>query len=344
VIDAVAPQQESGAGNPAPQMPRKASTSPEEGNVEAKAEQIVREAKQAESDPPPAPAPAPEPVRRTATPLFTISNVATAQRYLKALIYGGYGTGKTTLAATAEDVPDMQSTIFIDAEGGTMSIGHRNDIDFMRISNLKQMGQIHKYLQRHCQLRDAGDVQGMAKLEAVFRGSKPEKPKQYRTVVIDSLTEVHKYVMNQLMRVNIGEQDLDLEPEQAQWQEWGKGSEMLRNLVRSFRDLPMHVIFVCSEQNKTENVNNQQRDVKMPNLSGKLAGEVQGFMDLVGYLAVAYDDKGNVRRRLFIQPRPEFQAKNRFSRSQVGFISDPTMATILATNRPQAPAQAQPAT
>jgi len=245
----------------------------------------------------------------------------TTKTYLNMLIYGAPGSGKTTLAATAQDVPEMQNVLYIDVESGSLSIAHRSDIDVVRIYNYAQFSKVHEFLRLHCQYRDAGDDGKLAGLaEAVGA-----EPKPYNTVVIDSLTEIQKQVMYMLLGIEVGHAQLDLIPETPEFREWGQSAEMMRLLVRSFRDLPMNVIFVCAEQ---EVENERKQLLRRPALPGKLGTEIMGFLDVVGYLATAHGEDGDLRRRLYITPGRTFQAKHRFSQAVVGYFDDPTMAQV----------------
>jgi len=259
-------------------------------------------------------------------PAFRVESVKREHRYIKGMIYGPYGTGKTVLASTAQDVPGMADVLFIDAEAGGMSISNRHDIDTIRINSYKAITQVHEYLRAHCRYRDEGNTEKLLDLEETVRGERPKTPKQYRTVVLDSLTEIQKYLMYQLLGVEIGTQRLDREMEQPQFAEWGRNSEMIRLLVRSFRDLPMNVLFICSDQVVEDERKMQHR---RPNLPGKLANDVQGFLDVVGYYASTKTPKGETLRRLLLQPTERIQAKNRFSTAKVDYLDNPTMADVM---------------
>ena len=263
---------------------------------------------------------------------FVIRRAPEAAQWLKFGLYGEAGVGKTTLASTAQDVPGMQNVIYIDAEGGSMSLRFRNDIDVIRITAFNQLARIHEWLRLHCQARDEGNLERLRKLEALATGVTPEQPKIYKTVVLDSLTEIQKYCMYQLLGIEVGKQPLDVEPEKPQWDEWNTSHEMVRLLVRSFRDLPMHVIVVIQEaliQDQTRRLH------RRPNLPGKLANEILGFMDAVGYLVAASpgEDEGGdpstLLRRLYLRPGKTFQAKNRFVVFKEGYIDNPTMAKVV---------------
>ena len=200
---------------------------------------------------------------------FTVVKPST-QRYLKLLIYGAPGTGKTTLAGTAQDVDEMKDVIFIDVEAGALSLAGRDDIDVVRVTSYMQFAKVYEFLKLHCQYRDVGDSDKLHDLHEKI-GADPAKI--YNTVVIDSLTEVQKQIMYMLLGVQIGQMNLELVPDTPEFKEWGQSAEMVRLLIRSFRDLPMHVVVVCAE---AEGENERKQRIRRPNLPGKLAGEVQG--------------------------------------------------------------------
>lgn len=267
------------------------------------------------------------PVAKVAAPAFRIETPETTANYIKALVYGPYGAGKTTFASSAVDVPEMGRVLFVDAESGSMSLGGL-DLDVVRINKYNQIARIYEFLRLHVRYRDANNDEELSKLQTRFRGElKPgEKPYRYNTVVVDSLTEVQKYCMYALLGVDFssGSMRLDQVNETPQFKEWGENAEQIRLLIRSFRDLPMHVIFVCSEQEKDD----EAKVLRRPNLPGKLAGEIQGFFDVVGYLRSLTTDEG-VMRRLYLRAGNNFVAKHRFRGVDAAYLDNPTLASLL---------------
>lgn len=248
------------------------------------------------------------------------------------VLYGEYGVGKTWLAATAEDVPSMRDVLYIDAESGDLTLQDRSGIDVVRIGNFSTMARVFEFLQKHCDARDRHDTDKLLELDELLREGEP-RVRRYKTVIVDSLTEVFKYCMYQLTGTVIGKGSLDMEPDQPGFSEWGKSTEMIRLLVRNFRDLPMHVIFVCSE--KPWEDKNKRATIGL-NLSKSLAAEVPGFVDVVGYLAAnaSGGDRNNqvLERRLYLQAGQGFLAKNRFGGGGA-YIEDPHMSKLVALVR-----------
>src|SRR4051812_4997929 len=87
--------------------------------------------------------------------------------YLNLLIYGEPGAGKTYLAATAQDSEATSPILFLDVEGGTVTIRRRKDVDVVKVRSMQQVEEIHN------------------KLYA-------DTERYYKTVIIDSLTELQK--------------------------------------------------------------------------------------------------------------------------------------------------------
>lgn len=266
-------------------------------------------------------------------PLFRIDTVQRRERYLKLLIYGNYGVGKTTLACTAAEVPSMQDVLIINAEAGDLSVADFEGLDEVTVQDFRTLGRINEYLKQHCRARDEGDVDFLKESEAKLRGVEPseiEEPRQYRTVIIDSLTELEAYCFNQLLGITDTTR-LDEESQSAEWAEYKKNHTMMLRVVRAFRDLPMHVIFTAAEQFQQDET---KRYKYSPDLTGKLSKKIQGFMDMVGYYAVGQDGE-SILRRLYVSPSPKgkYDAKHRYQAFKGDYFDQPTIKKILVQTK-----------
>lgn len=263
------------------------------------------------------------------TAAFRIESTQRRERYLKLLVYGNYGVGKTTLAATASEVEPMCDVLMINAEAGDLSVANFNRIDEITVQDFRTLGSINEYLKRHCKARDEDDTDKLRELEAQVRGvdvKEIKEPRRYRTVIVDSLTELESYCFNQLLGITDTTR-LDDETQSAEWSEYKKNHTMMQRVVRAFRDLPMHVIFTAAEQFTQDE---SKRYKYSPDLTGKLSKKVQGFMDMVGYLTIGRDGEKTIRR-LYVAPSPQgkYDAKHRYSTFKGEYFTNPSIGKIL---------------
>lgn len=278
--------------------------------------------------------------KQVASSAFVIRGRPDAEeRFIKMLVYGDFGTGKTTLAASAVDVPFMNDVLFVDAESGEMTLDENDriknagDIDRIRITDFNMVAHVQEYLKAHCNARDRNDVAVLRRLQAKAWGvpeSEIKEVRRYRTVIIDSLTEINEFCMYQLLHLAT-DMKLDIDKmDVAEWPEFRKNNQMMQLLMRAYRDLPMNVIFVTSMQYTQDEL---KKKFFAPNITGKLAGQVQGFMDVVGYLQTGKvaEGKDEAPRRLYIQPVGNFNAKNRRSSYKKAYIDNPTMFTVMSS-------------
>lgn len=226
---------------------------------------------------------------------LSVGSVAQRMDYINVLFYGASGVGKTVLAGSADEVPDMRPVLMIDVEGGTLSLKNTHpDVNVVRVQSWDDMQKVY---------------------DALYRGDH-----DYKTVILDSLTEIQKFSMYNIMK-GLMQSDPDRDPDVPGMREWGKNIEQIRRLVRAFRDLPMHTIFtalVAIDKDAKTGVMQAR-----PSLSGKLSGEVAGYVDIVAYLYTKVSD-AHVRRLLLTAATDRQIAKDRSGRlPQV--IENPTM-------------------
>ncbi len=265
----------------------------------------------------------------TKAPQFRIETVQRRERFLKLLIYGTYGVGKTTLAVSSLAVPSMRDVIMINAEAGDLSVDQSKDLDAITVQKFTTLGRINEYLKQHCKARDENDKEFLIKSEALLRGveeSEIKKPRKYRTVILDSLSELEVYCMNQLLGITDTTR-LDEETNSAEWSEYKKNNTMILRVVRAFRDLPMHVIFTCAEK---YNQDETKKYKYVPDMTGQLSKKIQGMMDMVGYY-VQGKDGDKIQRRLYVMPSGlgKYDAKHRYQDFKGEFFTDPTIDTML---------------
>ncbi len=245
------------------------------------------------------------------------------------MVYGESGVGKTTFAGTAQDVPEMKNCINIDAESGHKVLAYRGDIPRIPIENYHQFANVYEFFRAYCYHRDQGNTKRLCELEAMARRvDHVEKPHIFNTLIIDSLTEIQKYCMYQILGIDTNKRKLDVQPDSPEWQDWGASYEMVQLLIRYFRDLPINVILVAGAQRSEITLLGKKVLMFEPMLPGKLASGVQYFLDHLGYYWTYTSDSGEVVRRLYFQPGITYRAKNRFLNLKGNYIQDPTMAKM----------------
>ena len=227
-----------------------------------------------------------------------VQPVAERIAYLNFLVYGEPGVGKTVLAGSSAEVSEMAPVLILDVEGGTFSIRDRNpEVDVVRVQTWNDMQKVYD---------------GLVKGELV-----------YKTVVLDSLTEIQKFSMGLIME-KLVKDDPERDPDVPGMREWGKNIEQIRRLVRAFRDLPMNTIFTALSVSTRDP--RTGLDKIRPGLSGKLSGEVAGFVDIVGYMYVKSID-GELQRLLLTAATDTQVAKDR-SAKLPPVVQNPTLPTI----------------
>ncbi|KKM73036.1 hypothetical protein LCGC14_1414500 [marine sediment metagenome] len=201
----------------------------------------------------------------------------TVAQSLKMVVYGNSGVGKTTFASTAP------KPIILSAEAGLLSIADK-DIDVISID-------------KWTDLHDAFDYLKNAKHD-------------YKTVVLDSLTELQKKHQDHLVGAS---------EKQMTQQQWGINIEVLRKTCRAFRDLPMNVILIALASEIEQNGVSVTRIA----LQGKsLPNEVMGFVDLVGHMVtqervVEDSEEMKIVRAIRFQPTDTIAAKDRSDRLEI---------------------------
>lgn len=229
---------------------------------------------------------------------LAVRSVEALPKHINFLVYGDPGVGKTVLAGSAATVEAMSPVLIIDIEGGTLSLRDRYpDVDVVRVTNMEEMGKLYDALRRG----EGG----------------------YKTVVLDSLSEIQKFSMMWIMR-GLVKDDPDRDPDVPGLREWGKNTEQVRRLVRAFRDLPISTIFTAlasSDRNPKTGIT-----AVKPGLSGKLSAEVAGFLDIVVYMYIKVID-GIPRRFLLTTGTDEQIAKDR-SNKLPPVLEDPDMESI----------------
>jgi hypothetical protein len=239
------------------------------------------------------------------------------------LIYGDPGAGKTHLAGTAQDHPGMANVHVFNIDGGMMTLAQRGDIRASDVTSLEQL-----------------------ELELYKIADKDPEYEGVNTIVIDNITELQTLNLESIIRDEIKKSKKDKTSKRESLDEiwmddYGKSTKQIARILRGFRDLPLHKIYIAHRMDKLRK-GTQTVDETKPSLTNKLGTAVAGYMDFVWYLYTdtvleidsAGNDVGKMHRFLLTQPYEHFLAKTRGEAFADGLgivIQDPNLAQIYET-------------
>lgn len=252
-----------------------------------------------------------------------------AQKWVNILIFGRPGCGKTTLAASAAEVPEMQNVLFVDIESGSASVLGTGIEDVVRITKFEEIGDIHDFLKHQCMARDSSNPEeNLKKVSQQYFGEPDAVTKFFNTVVIDTYTELQRLNMYRILGIDMDNLQIEEESETPEFKHWNLTTNDMRKVTRAFRNLPIHTI-LTSHETIPETTN--KATIAFPN---QLRTEIPAFVDMVGYLRASnsIDSEGNVTtvRRLELEDSKKYLAKHRLGEALGGKsgIEDPTMQKI----------------
>lgn len=141
---------------------------------------------------------------------------------------------------------------------------------------------------------DYAEINSLQDLKDLYNFLKNEKH-GFETCIIDSITELNDIIKTEIETKN---------KRNMQLQDWGILQKEIKDILRKFRDLPMHIIFLAQETTEKD----EEKIVKyLPSLNGKSATEIAYYMDTVGYCFI--DKLGN--RKIATTPNERFLTKDR---------------------------------
>lgn len=168
--------------------------------------------------------------------------------------------------------------LILDIDGGVVTLRKKPGIDVVSVRSMEDIEKIYTTLYN--------SIEGEGSNRSMY----------YKTIGIDTLTELQKLDMRDIMRLVVQARP-DLDPDVPSMREWGKTQDHIRKVVRGFRDLPCNVIFTCHNASVTDNHTNVTS--MYPDLPGKLRTQITGFIDVVGYMTAVREDETTVRRIQF---------------------------------------------
>jgi hypothetical protein len=194
----------------------------------------------------------------------------TEQDFIKALVYGNSGTGKSTMCGTAP-----RNILYLWTE-------RQGVISFKRVAPNQDTLEIDSL----DTLRAA-----LSELRAPGHG--------YSTVCLDSLSEMQRLIIDEQVSKTTGKEEPTIS-------DWKVIIDRTASLVRAYRDLPMHVVVTALAE---ESIVNESDRLIRPSVSGrKLPGQLAQYFNLVGYSFKVVKDK-SITYKVLIEGKDDFTCK-----------------------------------
>jgi len=184
------------------------------------------------------------------------------------LVCGEAGTGKSPFAATLEHCEQTSPCLFLDVDIGFMSIVEEPKPTIVEISSWDTVGKIHGLLK----------AQNWSKLAEMIKA----EPKEYRSVVIDSGTEL-EYILRQRVLSEDSSREI---PEQTHYL---KTQERFRRLYRAYRDLPLTFVMIAGVRELKDDISGVVRH--SPDFQPALCKDIVRMTDIVLFQNVVIRDK-----------------------------------------------------
>jgi len=201
------------------------------------------------------------------------------EHYVKALVYGKSGTGKTVFGGLANDV------IIASAEDWLLSLNaFKKDIPYTQITSVDDMRSLFTYLR--------------------------DEKHWYKSLVIDSLTEISDKIKLNIEKKNGGKQ-LSLP-------QWWEISRAINEIIMDFKTLPLNLLIITQEIVEKD----EEKVLTIsPALNGQMKTKIGYSMDVVWYLYTkeVKDENGVI---LFERHCKTSMSEKLITKDRTGLIGD----------------------
>lgn len=216
-------------------------------------------------------------VPTTSGPLTPI-DILNEKPLMKLMVVGEPGIGKTVLAASVVEHPDLAPAVVFSFEGGLLSVPrkYRDRIKMVPIRSIDD-------------------------LERGFWDLVNKKPgwEKYKTAIIDSGTEMQTLSLENIVRGEFVKERKKVKDAAKRKRtlddifqaDYGKDTARLKRIFRWFRDAPFHLVVTALPKKiyaKKRNKSDRNEEAKLvgvvPSFTDKLGTSVRGYMDFVWFL------------------------------------------------------------
>jgi phage nucleotide-binding protein len=228
-------------------------------------------------------------------PELSIGTVADLERYIKLLLYGPPGVGKTTFVAAAP------KPIFIDFENSTETLRGGPYANTPVIRDPKQIGDS----------------------EAVLRFIKSKEIEQFETIVLDTISSMYdSFLMEWMSNSPVVKKRSGVDRHIAQQYDFRKITNVLKEIFYVLQYKEMHVVLIAHEKELVEKETNRVLQLR-PQLPPTAEKSVERLINEVYYMESKPALNKPATRILHVDSQGKILAKNR-SRLTEATIENPT--------------------
>lgn len=250
--------------------------------------------------------------------------------YLRFLVYGDGGTGKTRLACTACLDERLAPVLYLNASGNPESVRDYEEVpDVIDMEKLKDFNLPFDFIAKGQQLtHPLIEMFGLR-----YGGDNP-----YKTLIIDQLTDVQNLSFDSVL----GTEDLAPAsfPRKREWEHYHKVLHQMNNFIKSYYSLPLHVVMVAWEK-AIDKVANPDSPNVVPMLAGQTERTVVGFSLLVARMVATGSLSSNILKAVkqatgktpehnlaFFSNKYQFLAKNQYGGTLPPYLPDTDLTAI----------------
>lgn len=236
-----------------------------------------------------------------------VTDVSQDFEYLKVLVYGMNGKGKTWFGATAP------KPLIVDCnERGTLSVRHFKDVKKFKVETWTDIDLAYWWLHK-------GDH-------------------DRQSVVIDTVSSLQHLCMKFVLG-DEASRDPTKDPMMPSKREYGKVAELMRTVITNFRNLDMHVVFLAQERRGFIEDDEEAPEV-FPDVSPSIRTSLTAGVDIIGRVYVKdvvqrKEGEKGVKKvavpeyRLWIGPSERYVTKDRSNAGLPRVLRDPTVTGII---------------
>ncbi len=246
--------------------------------------------------------------------------------FLKLLIYGAPGSGKTYTSATAAQCVDSAPALMLTASGNPQSVRFMNPRPhIIELEKLTDLNEPYDFLSTGQDPRHPFAVD--------FKLTPP-----YKTIIVDGISEVQRFSVRTVTGGGEGFFEPGNIPPKMERQHHGAVLGQMLNFANLYFSLDMHVIMTCLEWSRQEGQNGPIN--YLPLLWGQSVDQVPGYALMVGRVIKAkaipaawkaLDERladKDLINAMFVVEGERYYAKDQYNTNTLFFLN-PTIGDVL---------------